>query len=120
MAVTFEDEARKHAPTLAAMADMEKLLPEEATTIVLDLSVAEQRKIVEHMAQGACFRMLVSKAVWDVSRQSCPSWQFGTLKDGRHIMWQPYSQLQKLRRGPCQNATLYNDIRSKMIGDEVE
>jgi hypothetical protein len=88
--------------------------------IVLNLTVAEQRKVVEHLAGGACFRMLVKKSVWETAKKTCPAWQFGTLKDGRHIMWQPYTELNKLRRGPMQNGPLYNEIRSAIIGDEVE
>jgi hypothetical protein len=94
----------------------------DAAVIVLDLNVAEQRRVVEHMAGGACFRMLVKKSVWDTAKASgaCPSWQFGTLKDGRHIMWQTYASLNKLRRGPMQNPPLYLEIKNSIIGDEIE
>lgn len=92
----------------------------EATVINLNLTVAEQRKVVEHMAGGSCFRMRITNAEWSVLQGQVPSWQFCTLKDGSRAMWQPYSELQALKRGPRMNHALYENIRSKIIADTVE
>lgn len=90
-----------------------------SVAVNITLTVADMRKIAEHELQGAAFRLWITPAEHAGGKAGAPDWTYHQLSDGRWAMWRKLADLNKLRRGKCQNKPLYDSIRRRMIEDDV-
>lgn len=88
--------------------------------IVIELSIDEQRKIVEHTAGEPCFRMWLTRAEYEVSKRLTPDYTYAALKDGRFSVWRRRSDLTKLlQSGDTSDAPVARLITSRILSDDV-
>lgn len=63
----------------------------------IELTVDDQRKLVEREAGGPCFRMWITAD--ERKQMDVPDWSCYRLSDGRFALWRKESSLQDLRTG---------------------
>lgn len=87
-------------------------------TIELNLTLADQRKIVEHIFGGPAFRIYITAnekrrldAAGVVQEQTAHP-----LKDGRWALWRKESDIQKLMDHG--EITMAGEINSRRLGDD--
>lgn len=90
----------------------------ESVTIEIHLTVAEQRKIVEHEAGGPCFRMwLTDKEASALRRMHGTDFTMHPLEDGRWAQWRKESDMDTLHsRG---DMVLWNELNARRLSDDV-
>lgn len=92
---------------------------EDGVTIIIDLSPAEQRKIVEHGCQGPVFRMWISSHEYFYLRRKWKDYTYSKLRDGRYVVWRAMADLDKLKASKdVGEQNLAKHIESRMITDD--
>lgn len=88
---------------------------QERDGIVIQLTVADQRKIIEHQQCEPCFRMWLSPDEWERVKP-VPDWTAYTLSDGRIAVWRKRSELDAVLSS---DTRLWSSICQRILEDDA-
>lgn len=87
----------------------------EPVEIVIQLTVDDQRKILEHQLNEPVFRMWMSKDEWDRVKP-VPDWTAYELSDGRIAIWRKRAELDAIM---TKDTRLWSAICQRIIENDV-
>lgn len=85
--------------------------------VKMELSVEEQRKLVERELGAPCFRMWMTEAEKTKVLFAIQDWTCYQLRDGRWAVWRKEADLEVLKAHG--EMTVYANIQARRLTDEV-